>query len=132
MHFGKFILKYITKLKKVAVDALKNSGRWSKIKIWAKAVRIFYFYAHNIHKSLRHIMVPYNICDFVKRITKLIKERGLRAIKSTEPNNEMKYQEEIDNPYNKLLHCKNYIFLMYQRKHQEKLFTNELTKILIK
>ena len=32
--------------------------------LWAKAVRIFHFRAHDVNKSLRHIVVPYNICDF--------------------------------------------------------------------
>ena len=44
--------------------------------IWAKAVRIFHFRGHDVNESLRHIMVPYNICDFVKKIMQLMKESG--------------------------------------------------------
>ena len=47
------------------------------MKIWVKAVNIFNFHAQDINKSLRHIVVPYNIYNFEKKITQVIKERGL-------------------------------------------------------
>ena len=31
------------------------------MKIWAETVRIFHFRAHDINKSLRHIVVPYKM-----------------------------------------------------------------------
>ena len=36
------------------------------MKIWAKAVRIFNFRAHDVNERLRHIVVPYNIIRFRK------------------------------------------------------------------
>lgn len=45
------------------------------MKIYAKAVSNFR--AHDVNESLRYIVVPYNIYDFVKKITQMIKERGL-------------------------------------------------------
>ena len=76
LHFGKFIPEYMTKLEEIAFDVLENSCRRSKMKIWAKAVRTFHFRAHDVNKSLRHTVVPYNICDFEKKIMQLIKVIG--------------------------------------------------------
>ena len=47
------------------------------MKIWAKAVRIYNFHAHEVNESFRRIVVPYNICGFVKKIKQLVKETGL-------------------------------------------------------
>ena len=77
MDFGKFIPKYITKVEEIAADVLKNSWRWNEMKIWAKEVRTFNFHAHDVKESLRNNVLPYNICDFVKKIMQLIKDRGL-------------------------------------------------------
>ena len=71
LHFGKFIAKYMTKLEEIAFDVLENNCRRSKMKIWAKTVRTFHFRAHDVNKSLRHIVVPYNICDFEKKSRRL-------------------------------------------------------------
>ena len=50
------ILKYLTRLEEIAVDVLKNSWKWSKMKIWAKAVKIFNFRAQGVNESLRQYM----------------------------------------------------------------------------
>ena len=89
-----------------------------------KAVRIFHFHAHDVNESLRHIVVPYIIFD-VKKIMQLIK--GTRTIIVTEPDNESKYREEIENVYNELLHWKRNLFDL-PKGVPRKAFANELTK----
>ena len=54
-------------------------------------------------KVIRHIVL-YKICDFVKKTKQLIKKWGPGQKLGTEPGNELKYQEEIENAYNELVH----------------------------
>ena len=37
----------------------------------------FHFQAHNINESLRHVLGPYSIWNFVKKFTQSIKDREL-------------------------------------------------------
>ena len=71
--------------------------------IWAKTVRIFNFYAYDVNKSLRRIVVSCNICSFIKNYAIDQGEVAGTTIR-TETDNEVKYQEEIDNAYNKLVY----------------------------
>ena len=53
---------------------------------------------------------------------------GTGTIISTEPDNEMKYQEETDNAYNELMHWKINLFDL-PKGASGKTFINELTKL---
>ena len=46
------------------------------MKIEEIAMRIVNFRAHHVNESLRNIVIPYNIWNFVKKMTELIKEMG--------------------------------------------------------
>ena len=52
---------------------------------------------------------------------------GTEAIIGTEPENEMKYREEIENAFNELVHWKRNLFDL-PTGAPEKAFINELTK----
>ena len=129
MHFGKFIPKYITKIEEIEVDVLENSWIWSKIKIWTKAVRIFDIRAHDAKEGLRHIVVPYNICNFFKENHAIDQGERTGTIIGTEPDNEMKYREEIENAYNELAHWKRNLFSLLKRT-PGKAFISEVTKLM--
>ena len=79
------------------------------MKIWVKAVRIFHFRAHDDNESLRHHGTLQHM-RFCKENHTIDQGEATGTITGTEPENEMKYREEIENAYNELVNWKINIF----------------------
>ena len=98
---------------------MEDSCRWRKMKIWAKALRIFSF------KTYRGTLQHMRFC----KDHAIDQREGTGTITGTELNNEMKYREEIDNAYNELMHWKRNLFDP-PKGTPGKNFISELTKLI--
>lgn len=93
------------------------------MKIWAKAVKIFNFRAQGVNESLRQRKW---LC---KEKHAIDQGDGTGTIISTEPDNETKFRDEIDNVYNELVHWKRNRFDV-AKVVIRKTFISELAKLL--
>ena len=73
------------------------------MKIWTRAVRIFHFRAHDVSESYKTYRSLQNM-RFCKENQAIDQGVATGTKIGTEPGNELKYREDIENAYNELVH----------------------------